>query len=349
MNLTLKEDYFKNQNEDTQKYFHILSEDFPDFLNDYIYTPEMKRLAGVTQICGRCWHNPEIDTTAYSVLKHSVGVALIVWHFTHDKKQTIAGLLHDIASPSFKHCIDFLNGDALKQESTEEETTNIIKNSQELMSLLKRDNILLEEVADYKIYPIADNKTPRLSADRLEYTFMNGVYNKKIWDLETIQKIYDNLYITNNEDNIPELTFKNMEIAELFVNRASMLWPLWVCPEDTITMYFFADILRKMFNRKYLKMEDLYKLSEQDIFAMMKNGHDKEITDLYNKFMKCKIFTECEEYQNNKFCVSRNVKRRYINPLTKDGRIYDISTKAKEEIDNYLNMKMSKYAYMDLK
>ena len=131
----------------------------------------------------------------YSVLRHSVGVALIIWNFTRDKKQTIAGLLHDISSPAFKHCIDFLNGDAEKQESTEEETLEVIKNSKEIMKLLERDDIQIEEIGDYKIYPIADNETPKLSADRLEYTFMNGIYYKKVWDLSTIKEIYEDIQI----------------------------------------------------------------------------------------------------------------------------------------------------------
>lgn len=61
--------------------------------------------------------------------------------FTHNKKQTLAGLFHDIATPVFKHCVDFLNGDYMKQESTEDLTTEIIKKSPEIMNLLKRDNI----------------------------------------------------------------------------------------------------------------------------------------------------------------------------------------------------------------
>ena len=64
--------------------------------------------------------------------------------------------------------------------------------------------------------------------------------------------------------------------------------------------------------------------------------------------MNCNKFIECEEFNKDKFCVSRKVKRRYINPITPEGRIYDVSSKAKNEIDNYLNMKISKYAYIDL-
>lgn len=334
--------------ENTKKYYSILSKNFPEFLNDYIYTPEMQKLDGINQICGGYWRKENIYKDMYSVLMHSVGVALIIWNFTQNKKQTIAGLLHDISSPAFKHCIDFLNGDAEKQESTEEQTLEVIKNSKEIMSLLKRDKITLEEISDYKIYPIADNETPKLSADRLEYTFMNGTYYKKVWDLSTIQNIYDDIKIIKNENNISELGFNSVEMAERFINGAKELWPLWISSEDTITMYFFADIIEKMYNKKYITKKDLYTLSEQEIIDLIINCKDVAISKSYIKFMNCNNFVECEEYITDKFCVSRKVKRRYINPLTKIGRVYDVSSQAKKDIDNYINMKVSKYAYIDI-
>lgn len=58
---------------------------------------------------------------------------------------------------------------------------------------------------------------------------------------------------------------------------------------------------------------------------------------------------QLEEYKKGKFCVSKKVKRRYINPIIINGkRIYDVSNKSKEKIDNYINMKISKYAYVDM-
>lgn len=47
------------------------------------------------------------------------------------------------------------------QESTEELTTYMIKNSKEIMELLERDNIKVDEVNDYHIYPIADKYTSK--------------------------------------------------------------------------------------------------------------------------------------------------------------------------------------------
>lgn len=331
-----------------ERYYKILSKDFPEFLNEYIETPEMQKLDGINQICGAYWRKENIYDDMYSVLKHSIGVALIIWNFTHDKRQTLAGLFHDISSPAFKHCIDFLNGDAEKQESTEEETLDTIRNSEKIMNLLKRDNIKLEEVCDYKIYPIADNDTPMLSADRLEYTFMNGVYYKEVWNLDKIEEIYNDIFVAKNEYGSLELGFKSVPIAEEFINGASELWPIWVRSEDTITMYFFADIIKKMYDRNYISKEDLYKFSEEEIINLIKNCKDKEISSVFEKFMNCNDFIDCEEYCDDKFCVDRKVKRRYINPIVKNSRVYDVSEKAKEKIDDYLNMKISKFAYIDI-
>ena len=143
-------------------------------------------------------------------------MALIIWHFTHDKKQTLAGLFHDIATPVFKHCIDFMNGDSETQESTEERTTDIIRNSKQIMSLLERDGIKLEEVNDYKIYPIADNNTPQLSADRLEYSLSNALFTYKTKSFSEIKEIYNDIEIQKNENNEEEIGFKTQKIAEIF-------------------------------------------------------------------------------------------------------------------------------------
>ena len=125
--------YYESLNEEVKEYFSILSPNFPEWLLDYINTKEMKRIDNISISCGMDYSSIFNINYWYSNLDHSVGVALIIWNFTHDKKQTLAGLFHDIATPTFKHCIDFMNGDSEKQESTEERTTDMIKNSKEII------------------------------------------------------------------------------------------------------------------------------------------------------------------------------------------------------------------------
>lgn len=343
--------YFENLNETIKEYFKVLSDEIPDFLYDYINTPEMQRIGKIGCACGLDYTKIFNNKFFYSNLEHSIGVALIVWNFTKDKKQTLAGLFHDIATPVFKHCIDFMNGDHETQESTEELTTSIIKNSKEIMALLERDNIKIEEVDDYHIYPIADNDTPKLSADRLEYTLANGLYFKEIWDVEKIKKIYSNLEVQKNEENIEELGFKNKEIAEDFVDGASQLWPLWISNKDKLVMQFLADTVKKMSEKNFLTTKDLYTLSEQEVIEKIENCNDENISKCFKLFRNSTDIGESDEPVKDKYCISINAKRRYIVPLVENNnsyeRINDISISAKEQIDTFLQHNTKKYAYLD--
>lgn len=186
-------------------YFNVLEPNFPEWLNDYIETKELLKQRYISMTCGTIYSDLFESEFFFSSLDHSVAVALIVWHFTHDKKQTLSGLFHDIATPVFKHCVDFLNGDYMTQESTEDLTTEIIKKSKEIMKLLKRDNIEISEIDNYHLYPIADNDTPKLSADRLEYSLSNALFTYRLLDLASIKEIYDDIEIQTNEEKEIEL------------------------------------------------------------------------------------------------------------------------------------------------
>ena len=344
-------EYFENLNETIKEYFKVLSDEIPDLLYDYINTPAMQRIGKIGCGCGTDYTKIFNNKFFYSNLDHSIGVALIICNFTKDKKQTIAGLFHDISTPVFKHCIDFMNGDHETQESTEELTTYMIKNSKEIMELLERDNIKVNEVDDYHIYPIADNDTPKLSADRLEYTLANGLYFKVVWDVEKIKEIYSNIEIQINEDGIRELGFKEKNIAEEFIDGASQLWPLWVSNEDKLAMQFLADTVKKMSEENLLNRKDLYTLSEKEVIDKIENCTNEKISKCFKLFRNSTKIAESDSPVFDKYCVSITAKRRYIVPLVEYAnsykRVNDISDFAKEKIDNYLKFKTKKYAYLD--
>lgn len=345
--------YFENLNPIVKEYFNILSPEIPEFLEEYIDTPEMQRIGKISMSCGTDYTKIFNNRFFHSNLDHSVGVALIIWNFTKDKKQTLAGLFHDIATPCFKHCIDFMNGDHEKQESTEELTTQIIKNSKEIMTLLKRDGIKLEEVDDYKIYPIADNDTPKLSADRFEYTFASGLVFKVVWTLDKIKEIYNNVTVLQNEEGIQELGFKDSKIAEKYIDIISELWPAWISNEDKITMQFIADTTKKMSEKGYLKIEDLYRLSEAEVINKIENCEDKHISNCFKMFRNTTAIGESKQPVEDKYCVGIKAKRRYIIPLTRTengvNRINEVSDIAKQKIESYLAWETKPYAYLDFK
>lgn len=339
--------YYNNLDDLRKEYFKVLSPVFPEWLLDYIDTPEIQRLSGISMVCGTDYSKIYDYKSFNSTLDHSVGVALIIWNFTKDKKQTLAGLFHDIATPIFKHCIDFMNGDSEHQESTEERTEQVIRNSQTILSLLNRDGIKVEEISDYHIYPIADNNTPRLSADRFEYTFSNGLFLYGAWNVDEISKYYNDITILKNEDGIEELGFKTPQICKEYLHTILPIFANYDSDNNRTVMQFFADIVKSMNVKGYITVDDLYELSEEDVINRILNCDDTYIKESFVKFQNATSVYGSDTPVNNRYCISVKGKKRYIVPLTQNNgnayRISQIDETARNEVQDYINLKRSQY------
>ena len=336
--------YLDKLNKRTEEYFKILEPNFPEWLIEYINTEEMLKQQYISITCGTIYSDLFESSYFFSSLDHAIAVALIIWHFTHDKKQTLSGLFHDIATPVFKHCVDFLNGDYMKQESTEDKTTKIISESTEIKNLLKKDNILLEEVDDYHKYPIADNDTPKLSSDRLEYSLSNALLTYNLLDLDEIKEIYNDIEIQKDEEGIDELSFKTKNIARKFVKVTSRLSIIYREDRTRYSMQFLADIMKKLSEDGKIRREDLYNLKESDVIEIIENSKYKDIYKIWKETKKVKL---SDEEPKNVYYVKHGAKVRYINPLVNGERISNICKIAKNMIDKNLEYDMSKYVYID--
>ena len=336
--------YIDKINGRIKEYYKILEPNFPEWLNDYIDTEKLLKTGHISVSCGTIYTNLSKYKFFYSSLDHSIAVALIVWHFTHDKKQTIAGLFHDIATPSFKHCVDFLDGDYMNQESTEDLTSKLIYESKDIVELLKRDNIQISEIEDYHIYPIADNDTPRLAADRLEYSLSNALFQYELWNENDIREIYNDIEIQINEDGTEELGFKTKKIAREFVKVTSQMSVLYRDEKRTFSMQFIADILKRLNEEGKIKREDLYNLSEKEVIDIIENSQYKDVFEIWKNAKELKLSKGKPEGVYST-CIQSKV--RYINPLVNGNRIANICKIAKKMIDKNLSYKVTDYAHLD--
>lgn len=331
---------------DTANYFKILSPDFPEWLHDYINTKELQTQKHISMTCGTIYSGLFDSHTFYSSLDHSIGVALIVWHFTHDKKQTLAGLFHDISTPAFKHCVDYLNGDYLTQESTEDLTTEFIKKSPDVTSLLAKDHIEIKEVDNYHLYPIADNDTPQLSADRLEYSLSNSLFTYDLLTLPEVKEIYDDLEIQTNESGEPELGFKTKSLARKFVKVTSQLSIIYRDDKTRFSMQFIADILKGLKNDSLITLEDLYDKKESDLINIIKHSKHK---DVWRTWQKAKKVHTSKTKPKSIYYVHQSSKVRYIDPLCQGQRISQTCQLAKNTIEKNLSYDMDNYVYLNFK
>ena len=311
-----------------QAYHSILSPDFPDFLAPYLELPILKRLDGIGLLCGTDWTSLYNNRFFYSRLDHSIGVALIIWNFTKDRKQTLAGLLHDISTPVFSHVMDFRNNDALTQESTEKNTAEMIMADRELCGLLRKEGINVEDVVDYHVYPVADNDLPALSADRLEYMYMTGLIMADLWTMDEIRETYADIHVMENEHGIPELGFSNLRLAELYCIRCCQTGLLMVKNENKLTLSLLAYLSEMAINKGFLTECDFYNRSEKEIIAHFGRIEDTEFKNHFRTFAGMTRIMRSENPVEGCFNVNTEVKRRYINPLCNGRRVARLSEKA---------------------
>lgn len=323
-------------------YYH---REIPDFIREICETAPMQRLTDVGMNCG-CEYTSFLqfkEIGKYSRFEHSLGAGLIVWHFTQDKKQTSAALLHDIATPCFAHTIDFLHGDYLRQESTEEKTELFIKASEELCEVLRKYAIPVDAVTDYHRYPIADNDSPQLSSDRLEYTLGNAVRYGFCVQQEA-ETLYGDICVGQNEKNCEELVFQSEDCAVRFAEIALECSKIYVSEEDRYSMQRLSELMALALKKGLLTEKELYSEEKKVISCL---NRDRDMSEHWKSFRALHKMVQ-DESVPEEFRRVIFAKKRYIDPyIAGRGRVSRINSAFAEKLEEYLNQPQTKWLYAE--
>lgn len=310
-------------------------EPLPEVLEAAFSAPEMKRLQHVGMHCGCEYTSFPIfkNLASYSRYEHSYGVASIVYHFTQDLLASLAAAFHDIATPCFAHVIDFLHEDYEKQESTEQGTKEMILGSKEILSLLNQAGIDPQCVLNYHVYPIADNDSPKLSSDRLEYTLSN-IINFGFAPKAVAQHLYDDLIVSMNEAGEPELAFAHLEAAKEFGMLCLKTSSVYICKEDRFSMFALASLLKRAISQGVITEADLYK---DEPFLIGKLESDSTFAGYLRAYRGLSHVEAGEIGMRNYFIIP--AKRRYIDPfIAGKKRLSDMDSEFKKELETFLSI-----------
>jgi len=293
----------------------------PSFLIKYLNTPVLLRLKGVGYFCGMDYASKDIYNFSEYISRydHSLDVALITYNLTHNKIETLAGLMHDIATPCFSHVIDYMNKDYLNQESTEEYTGYILRKDSYLKNHLKEDKIDIEDIINFKKYSIVDNERPRLCADRIDGVILNGMGWTKNITFNDIANIVNDLCVFINEDSKQEIGFNSYEIAKKVVETSKNIDIYCHSNEDNYMMELLAKITEYAIKKNYITYDSLYFFREEQLFRLLEETHDSNIQNWLFNFKNIK-----------KECIPQihleNVKVRNLNPIVNNKRFFNNDT-----------------------
>ena len=301
--------------EDYEKYKLLLGTP-PEWLNKYLDLDILTRLQDISVLCGMEYASYDIYKFAFSVSRyeHSLNVAMITWNLTHDKNATLGALFHDASSPVFSHCVDYMNGDYVNQESTEDKTEEVLRGCPKLIQYLNQDGVLLEDIIDFKQYSVVDLPRPCMCADRLDNTIGVGMSWAKNLNYEQAEKILRNTCLSINENGYYEISFNDTETAELVSKTNDEINKLTHTNSDTYMMLLVAKIIKKLMLLNLVSYDDLFKLKERDIIDILEDNCDIdiELSQLYNEFKTIKKAPKIEQPE---------IKDKTLNPLVKEKRL----------------------------
>lgn len=293
-----------------KKYQEYLGE-IPDFLCKYLGLREIIRLRCITLLCGMrsaSEHMYRIVDPYVSRYDHSLNDALIIWRLTHDKKETLAGLFHDVATPTWSHVVDYMNKDFVTQESTEAKTEEILRGIEKLEKCLQLDGLRIEDLIDFKKCSVADLPRPYLCADRVENTISTSFSWFGNITVEQAKMIIDSLKLYQNEFGVREIGFNSTEVAKLFVDLNDCINVATNTKEDTYMMLTASKILERLIELKVLSYDDLFKTTEPTLLELISKTVKRD--PVLNEYWK--IYTTAEVVPEFEL---PEIKTLTLNPL----------------------------------
>ena len=309
----------------------LYPEPVPDYLWDLYQTPMLQRICGIDMNCGVNYTSFPLfcSIAPYSRGEHSLSCARLALHFGLSPAAVISCLFHDCATPVFSHSVDFLHGDYMCQESTEERTYALICQDREVQTILNSLGLSSSDVADYHRYPLADNPSPKLSCDRLEYTLGN-ILNYGFADFDTVHSFLLDLVVNETQD---ELVFQNRDMAVSFAFLSLQCSRVYTSDPDRYAMEYTARLLRKSLQQSVFVEDDFFCLNESDAIERLVKS---SLRPSWYHFTRLNMIQRTDHPQEGYYKI--NAKHRYIDPMVQgQGRVSQLETAYQACLQEYLN------------
>ncbi|MGY4884717.1 MAG: HD domain-containing protein [Nanobdellota archaeon] len=267
----------------------------PIFL-DLIHSPSVQRLKDISQLG---MPDEYYHIRGFSRYEHSLGVFFLLKKLGAGLEEQVAGLLHDVSHTAFSHVIDWTIGDPTKEDYQDKSHRDFLMNS-EIPEILKKHNLDINYISDYKKFNLLEREVPSLCADRLDYSLRESALNHS---KGLAKKILSNLSVRNNQ-----ILFMNQDTAREFGEEYARLQREdWGGEEARTRYYILSGVLREALNKKLISLEDLKK-PEKDLLDSLYSSKNNFILQNLN------LLKNGFHIFEDDFGIELKKKFRYVDP-----------------------------------
>lgn len=150
-------------------------------------------------------------TTPITRFEHSLGVMLLVRRLGGPLREQIAALLHDVSHTAFSHVIDYVL-DGHDEQSYHDEMKEAYMATTDLPDILARFGYNWLDFVDEEAFPLLEQPSPRLCADRIDY-FLRDAVGLGLADQSDIDRAVAHLVVRNGR-----IALNDLAVAQWFGN-----------------------------------------------------------------------------------------------------------------------------------
>ena len=300
----------------TDRVYGDVSIDDPDALA-LIRCPTFQRLKGIRQAGPSAFAFPFKTVTRF---EHSLGVYLLLTRLGADRRERIAGLLHDLSHTAFSHAVDFLFH-SHEQDYHERLKPEFLRRP-DIAGTLGRIGFAPEEFFDDSIYPLLERPLPLLCADRLDYFLRDSL----ACGVSTAESVANCLASVVAVDDL--IAFTSEDAARDAVTRfAEMNQHFWAGEVESYIYNEFADAMREALRIGALKEPDLL-CDDAHVLSRLKSSGSAMIAETMANI------ADIRPERLATFEPKVRPKTRWIDPpVVVEGRAVRLSELGREAID----------------
>jgi uncharacterized protein len=221
-------------------------------------------MGGVTSLLG-------VSTTS-TRYEHSVGAMLLVRLLGASVEEQAAALLHDVSHTALSHVIDYVFDTPSRQAFHDDIKVQYVGGTS-IPVICAQHHVDWHVLLDEKQWPLLEQPSPRLCADRIDYSLRDAV-SLELIPRKEVPAIVSGLVIQEER-----IVFANQDLArrfaELYLTCDSECWS---APKNVALYELTARALRRALKIGILEETQLW-LSDRELWDQLGSSSDAELQD----------------------------------------------------------------------
>lgn len=248
--------------------------------------------------------------------EHSLGAMLVVRQLGGSLREQIAALLHDISHTAFSHVIDHVLGSP-NEQSYHDEMKEMYMVTTDLPAILARYAYDWADFVDEEAFPLLEQPSPRLCADRIDY-FLRDCVGLGLAVQEDVDRAVSHLVVANGR-----IALNNLDVARWFGDTFMLADDAsWANFREVGLYELTAQAIRRGLALSAITHDDFW-LTDEPLWQKLHAHPDAELQQLLQQVSSETRFTW--DAENPTFTVS--TKLRAIDPdVWLDGRLRPLSS-----------------------